>query len=494
MPTTSIPSFFSANSFFIDASGGILSVLVLLLTLTVSTYSIGYIKERRVSYYITLILFSLSMVGFLLSDNLFLLFMFWEGLGITSFVLVRHYRTEKSIFDSNLVLLFNKAGDLGLVLAISTILLGSGSVFLTEATNLSYQDGLHILIQIGLVTAGLAKSSQFLFYIWLNKAMSGPTPVSSLLHSATMVAAGSILFLKFHPLLSTQTLQVIEITCLLTGIIAAWSASFQNDIKNLLAYSTVSNLSLLCILGSKGAVDLFLAFFIAHAFFKCGAFLFAGLLSQTSHSYDFSKLKPQNLFEKFAAIYFAASLAGLPFFGTSVLKDSLSKIISGSDLLIILTYLSVFYGATFLGKLFRGQNNQNCKQSFILALPIAVLLAFSAVTQVWLAANYEVSLSLGSTVTKLGVFALGLLVSLNSKLLDAGYLIESVVLGFIKFLVDAGSVFSKALSSFLEAASFALYDSTKLVGGIYLSLTRLSLSNALILLFVLLFVLLTLIA
>jgi hypothetical protein len=79
-------------------------------------------------------------------------------------------------------------------------------------------------------------------------------------------------------------------------------------------------------------------------------------------------------------------------------------------------------------------------------------------------------------------------------LLDAGYLIESVVLGFIKFLVDAGSVFSKALSSFLEAASFALYDSTKLVGGIYLSLTRLSLSSALILLFVLLFVLLTLIA
>jgi len=207
------------------------------------------------------------MVGFLLSDNLFLLFMFWEGLGITSFVLVRHYRTEKSIFDSNLVLLFNKAGDLGLVLAISTILLGSGSVFLTEATKLSYQDDLHILIQIGLVTAGLTKSSQFLFYIWLKKAMSGPTPVSSLLHSATMVAAGSILFLKFQPLLSTQTVQVIEITCLLTGIIAAWSASFQNDIKNLLAYSTVSNLSLLCILGSKGAVDLFLAFFYSTRFF-----------------------------------------------------------------------------------------------------------------------------------------------------------------------------------------------------------------------------------
>src|SRR6266436_455001 len=217
----------------------------------IHVYSIGYMGEDRgrARYFSGLSLFMFSMLGIVLANNFIMMFIFWELVGVSSYILIGHWFTRASAADAaNKAFLVNRLGDFGFMIGILMVWSASGTVMFEElgpkwsTLGLSpiYINAAAILIFCGAV----GKSAQFPLHVWLPDAMEGPTPVSALIHAATMVAAGVFMLARVGFIIqaSPTALEVIAWIGTITAVLAAFMATQQDDIKRILAYSTVSQL------------------------------------------------------------------------------------------------------------------------------------------------------------------------------------------------------------------------------------------------------------
>jgi len=264
------------------------TMLVVVTTIApiVFIYSLGYMKEEEGywRYFAGLALFLFSMLGIVLADNLVMMFIFWELVGVSSYILIGHYFRKDSAADAaKQAFLVNRIGDFGFMLGILLFWVSTGSFkfsALNDSAGTFVQHPTLLGVACVLIFCGtVGKSAQFPLHVWLPNSMEGPTPVSSLLHAATMVAAGVYLLARIFPILSVspEASEVVAVTGAITALGAGILATQQDDIKGILAYSTISQLGYM-VAGAGLAVSAALPMFhlFTHAFFKCLLFLTAG--------------------------------------------------------------------------------------------------------------------------------------------------------------------------------------------------------------------------
>ena len=285
---------FTANwSINIDPLSSVMLVVVTFVSALVHIYSIGYMshdphKPRFMSY---LSLFTFSMLSLVVSDNFLQLFFGWEGVGLCSYLLIGFwYKKETANNAAIKAFIVNRIGDFGLAIAIFLIFFFYGTINFEEvfqATStliekklvfFGVETSLITLICIFLFIGAMGKSAQFLLHTWLPDAMEGPTPVSALIHAATMVTAGVFLVVRCSPIFeySQFALNLVAIVGMVTAIFAASVALVQNDIKKIVAYSTCSQLGYMFFAAGIGAYHVAMFHLFTHAFFKALLFLGAG--------------------------------------------------------------------------------------------------------------------------------------------------------------------------------------------------------------------------
>ena len=285
---------FTANwSVNIDPLSSVMLVVVTFVSALVHIYSIGYMshdphKPRFMSY---LSLFTFSMLALVVSDNFLQLFFGWEGVGLCSYLLIGFwYKKETANNAAIKAFIVNRIGDFGLAIAIFFIFFFFGTINFDEvfqATSqftekkiafLGFESNLITLICVFLFVGAMGKSAQFLLHTWLPDAMEGPTPVSALIHAATMVTAGVFLVVRCSPMFefSEFALNLVTVVGMITAIFAASVALVQNDIKKIVAYSTCSQLGYMFFAAGVGAYHVAMFHLFTHAFFKALLFLGAG--------------------------------------------------------------------------------------------------------------------------------------------------------------------------------------------------------------------------
>ena len=285
---------FTANwSINIDPLSSVMLVVVTFVSALVHIYSIGYMsndphKPRFMSY---LSLFTFSMLALVVSDNFLQLFFGWEGVGLCSYLLIGFWYKKDTANNAAIkAFIVNRVGDFGLAVGIFLIFFYFGSINFNEVFNLvpdnsnkivnlfGIEGSLITFICIFLFIGAMGKSAQFLLHTWLPDAMEGPTPVSALIHAATMVTAGVFLVVRCSPLFeySEIALNIVAIIGMITAIFAASVALVQNDIKKIIAYSTCSQLGYMFFAAGIGAYHVAMFHLFTHAFFKALLFLGAG--------------------------------------------------------------------------------------------------------------------------------------------------------------------------------------------------------------------------
>ena len=276
----------------IDNLTSIMLAMVTLISLLVHLYSTGYMAgdKNYGRYFAFLGIFTFSMLGIVLSDNFFSIYIFWELVGLSSYLLIGFFFEKDSAADAQKkAVLANRVGDIGMWLGI-LILYSQFHTFSFEQIYANLAAGKFALSNGWLTAAGIllfmgcvGKSAQFPLHIWLPDAMEGPTPVSALIHAATMVAAGVYFVARIFVMLTPDALHVIAFIGASTAFMAATIAITQNDIKRVLAYSTVSQLGYMVLGLGVGAYSASLFHLVTHAFFKACLFLGSGAIIHAMH-------------------------------------------------------------------------------------------------------------------------------------------------------------------------------------------------------------------
>ena len=345
-------------------------VIVTFISLLVQLFSVGYMHgdEGYSRYFAFLGLFTFSMIGIVLVDNLLLLFMFWELVGFSSYLLIGFwFERPAATAASKKAFLVNRVGDIGLLLGLFAFytyfrtfdlealrtLIGTGR-WTEEGFALTYiLNGQKWLVEmpallltfagLGLFMGCVGKSAQFPLQVWLPDAMQGPTPVSALIHAATMVAAGVYLLARCYAFFTVDALTVIAVVGAITALVGAIAALTQYDIKAVLAFSTISQLGYMVMGMGTGAHDASLFHLTTHAFFKAALFLNAGIIihamhrglhrAHQPHDTDAQDIRNMGGLRRVMPLTFytyvvaAAALVGLPLFSGFLSKDA---ILSGS--------------------------------------------------------------------------------------------------------------------------------------------------------------------
>ncbi len=351
-----------------------LSLLMLLIVTGVGScvflYSISYMKgdTSYARYFASLSLFAFSMIGIVLSNNFLMLFVFWELVAVSSYLLIGFWFEKPSAADAgNKAFIVNRLADFGFLLGILYVWMLSGAAGTERTFNFAelarrlpeyLQNGTiapaAMTIAALLVFCGVVgKSAQFPLYIWLPDAMEGPTPVSALIHAATMVAAGVYLMTRSFFLVSAspEALAVIANIGAITALLAGMLAVVQNDIKKILAYSTVSQLGYMVVALGLGSSTAAMYHLSTHAFFKALLFLGAGAMIHGLHTQDIWEMG--GLFKKMpvtAATFLigTAALCGIPPLSGFFSKDEIlhlalehNKLIFG--VMLFTASLTAFY-------------------------------------------------------------------------------------------------------------------------------------------------------
>nr|YP_010370168.1 NADH dehydrogenase subunit 5 [Stichopus ocellatus]UOU95602.1 NADH dehydrogenase subunit 5 [Stichopus ocellatus] len=332
---TSVSSILSIN---IDGNFIFFSTVALLVTWSIMEFSIYYMHSDPFSnnFFRLLIIFLLNMLILTTAENLFLFFIGWEGVGFLSFLLISWWTTRTDANSSALqAIIYNRIGDLGIIVLLSVALFNLGSWSMTNIYCLNGNEDqwwTSIILFAALIGA-IGKSAQFGLHPWLPAAMEGPTPVSALLHSSTMVVAGVFLLIRITNILQpTPTfLNTTLILGSLTAIFAATSAFRQHDIKKIIAYSTTSQLGLMMV--SIGLNNPMVALFhiCTHAFFKAMLFLCSGsIIHSFNNEQDLRKMSniSQNLPITASCLFLGSiALMGIPFLSGFYSKDLILELI-----------------------------------------------------------------------------------------------------------------------------------------------------------------------
>jgi NADH-quinone oxidoreductase subunit L len=277
----------------LDNLSTIMLVVVCIVSFLVHLFSIGYMQGdvRYSLYFAYLGIFSFSMFGIVIAHNFLMMYVFWELVGLSSYLLIGHWYEKKSASDAaKKAFIVNRIGDFGMFIGI-LILFTTFSTFTFETIFSSIGIGVIPFGSEGWLTAAgilifcgaIGKSAQFPLHVWLPDAMEGPTPVSALIHAATMVAAGVYLIARTYALMTADALMVIVYIGAITAVIGATIAITQFDIKKVLAYSTVSQLGYMVMALGAGAFTAGFFHLVTHASFKAGLFLGSGSVIHAMH-------------------------------------------------------------------------------------------------------------------------------------------------------------------------------------------------------------------
>ncbi|MBI4372499.1 MAG: NADH-quinone oxidoreductase subunit L [Candidatus Omnitrophica bacterium] len=389
-----------------------LSILMLLVVTGVGSaifyYSLEYMEhdEGYRRYFAGLSLFAFSMIGIVLSLNLLQLFIFWELVGFSSYLLIGHWYQKPEAADAGKkAFLANRVGDFGFLIGILMLWTFSGPAggrslnlagLHTAISNFMLASSAHeiwVTIAVLLIFSGvLGKSAQFPLHVWLPDAMEGPTPVSALIHAATMVAAGVYLLARTLPLflLSPDALQIIAYIGGFTAIFAATQALVQKDLKRILAYSTLSQLGYMVMAVGLGGAAAAMYHLTTHAFFKALLFLSAGSIIHATEAQNITEmgglLKKMPITSAFFLIG-AVSLIGFwPTSGFFSKDEILTLAFSHNSILFWVSLAAVFLTALYTGRAisvaFLGPSKIRKKPhepSQKMLLPLAVLSVLSIV-------------------------------------------------------------------------------------------------------------------
>ena len=395
--------------FKVDALSSLFLLVITGVGSLIHLYSTAYMKEESSSHYARyfayLNLFIFSMLLLVLGDNYVIMFIGREGVGLCSYLLIGYWFTNGEFnYAAKKAFIMNRIGDLGFLLAIFWIIFKLGSVSYSEVltaeslAKLTSADitGITLLLFVG----AMGKSAQIPLFTWLPDAMAGPTPVSALIHAATMVTAGIYMIARSNILFSHSeiTQNVIAIIGISTALLAATIAIKQNDIKKVLAYSTVSQLGYMFLGLGVGAYSGAIFHVITHAFFKALLFLGAGsVIHAMHHEQDIRKmggLKSKLPITHITFLIGCIAIAGVPPFSGFFSKDEiLAAAFAKNPIYWVLGvigaamtafYMFRLYTTTFLGK-FRGTNEQEAhlhESPMAMTLPLILLSVASAIAGV----------------------------------------------------------------------------------------------------------------
>jgi len=373
----------------IDPLSTVMLVVVTSVSSLVHLYSIGYMSHdpNKPRFMVYLSLFTFAMLMLVVSDNFLQLFFGWEGVGLCSYLLIGFWYKKNSANNAAIkAFLVNRVGDFGLAIGIFLIFNYFGTVnyddvFAKVAENSTKEInflGLNInlitLISLTLFIGAMGKSAQFLFHTWLPDAMEGPTPVSALIHAATMVTAGVFLVVRCSPIFeySQVALNFIAVVGMITAVFAASVALVQNDIKKIIAYSTCSQLGYMFFAAGVGAYHVAIFHLFTHAFFKALLFLGAGsVIHAFKDEQDIRKMG--GVWKKIPYTWFlmligTLALTGFPFLSGFYSKDAIIEFAYFKNSSIgyyamtvgILTaFLTAIYSWRLFFKTFHGKYNNS---------------------------------------------------------------------------------------------------------------------------------------
>ena len=337
--------------FMVDGLTAMMMCVVTFVSLMVHIYTIGYMDEdegyNRFFAYISL--FTFSMLMLVMSNNMLQLFFGWEAVGLVSYLLIGFwYNKPTAIFANMKAFLVNRVGDFGFILGIGLIAAYTGTLNYTEAfaqaadlSALTLPGTSWMLITvicICLFIGAMGKSAQFPLHVWLPDSMEGPTPISALIHAATMVTAGIFMVARMSPLfeLSETALNFIMIIGAITALFMGFLGIIQNDIKRVVAYSTLSQLGYMTVALGASAYSVAVFHLMTHAFFKALLFLGAGsVIIGMHHNQD---IRYMGAVRKYMPITWITSLLGslaligTPFFSGFYSKDSIIEAVHESQL------------------------------------------------------------------------------------------------------------------------------------------------------------------
>jgi len=337
--------------FLVDSLTAMMMCVVTFVSLMVHIYTIGYMKDdagyNRFFAYISL--FTFSMLMLVMSNNFLQLFFGWEAVGLVSYLLIGFWYTRPTAIFANMkAFLVNRVGDFGFILGIGLLLRFGGTLnyaelferqvaltqYLLPGTGVSMLTAACICLFIG----AMGKSAQFPLHVWLPDSMEGPTPISALIHAATMVTAGIFMVTRMSPLfeLSDAALSFVMIIGSITALFMGFMGMIQNDIKRVVAYSTLSQLGYMTVALGASAYSVAVFHLMTHAFFKALLFLGAGaVIISMHHDQD---IRNMGGLRKYLPITWITSLIGslaligTPFFSGFYSKDSIIEAVRSSTL------------------------------------------------------------------------------------------------------------------------------------------------------------------
>nr|ALO20686.1 NADH dehydrogenase subunit 5 [Tiaropsis multicirrata] len=439
------------NSMTLQFDHVVCSMLILVTSVSffVHLFSTSYMDgdphlPRFMSY---LSLFTFFMIILVTSNNLVQLFIGWEGVGLCSYLLIGFWYTRIQANKSAIkAMVMNKVGDIGLLLAMIMIWLYIGSLDYNTIFSYSYfitKEGISLdLISFLLLIGVVGKSAQIGLHTWLPDAMEGPTPVSALIHAATMVTAGVFLIIRMSPFFE-NTPTILVIIVLLGSITAFFTSTIgltQNDLKKVIAYSTCSQLGYMVMICGFSQYNTGLFHLINHGFFKALLFLSAGsIIHALSDEQDFRKMGGMNMITPFTyacIIIGSVSLMGLPFLTGFYSKDLIIELIYGEHYLrfalwlgILSASITAFYSFRLINFTFFNHPQSNIKYfsnshegNLNLRAPLMLLLVFSIIMG-FILQHFILRDELPIVITNIGKFS-PLIVSLTGSFL-------ALFLGFI---------------------------------------------------------------
>jgi NADH-quinone oxidoreductase subunit L len=345
----------------LDALTSVMLVVVTLVSLMVQIYSLGYMHGSPGfhRYYAWMSLFTASMLGLVLANNLLMMFIFWEMVGLCSYLLIGFwFETPAAANAAKKAFIVTRIGDFGFLAAILVLFSNTGTFDIVELRELAVAGTLSGAVltwaAIGIFAGAAGKSAQFPLHTWLPDAMEGPTPVSALIHAATMVAAGVFLVARMLPLFehSGPALSTVAVIGSFTAIFAATIGLVAYDIKRVLAYSTISQLGYMMLGLATGGVAIGMFHLFNHAFFKALLFLGSGSVNHATGTFDMRKmggLRKAMPWTFWLFVIGSLSLAGIwPFAGFWSKDEVLASAFEKQPVLFVLAIITVFMTAFYM--------------------------------------------------------------------------------------------------------------------------------------------------
>src|SRR6478735_5503852 len=319
--------------FLIDPLTALMMLVVTFVSLMVHFYTIGYMADDDgyILFFSYISLFTFSMLMLVMANNFLQLFFGWEAVGLVSYLLIGFWYTRESAIYANLkAFLVNRVGDFGFILGIALVLAHFGTLdYMTVFEKARALPGEMTVICILLFVGAMGKSAQFPLHVWLPDSMEGPTPISALIHAATMVTAGIFMVARMSPLfeLSETALSFVIVIGAITTLFMGLIAIVQNDIKRVVAYSTLSQLGYMTMALGAAAYPVAIFHLMTHAFFKAVLFLGAGsVIIAMHHEQDMRRmggLRKYLPWTYWTVLIGAIANAGIPPFAGFFSKDSI---------------------------------------------------------------------------------------------------------------------------------------------------------------------------